>query len=351
MQNEDFHKTFAQLVMEEGYDYFCHKYQNKMGYNSRLFNIRAPNIKENAPVVFLQHGLFESADSWVMNKSKSLAFELAWEGYDVWLANSRGNRYSRGHEFYDEFWGQYWDWGMQELALDLEENIDYVRELTSQDRVHFVGSGHGATQLLMRISQNREVLDSKLMSMIALAPLAHSSFTENALLEMYSRYWRSFKSTMEGRCIYELWGKGYQERLDTSKHNDTLFMIEKAFWKSFAANKEYDDPDRIEAFMGHFPHGGVNAKLLDHLGQIYKDDKVAHYDHNILDEDRNKIKNYIRYQGELKPPVINFGEVANSSTPIHFMTMSQDSWADPNDSKYLFDQVRLYANRTSGMFE
>ena len=43
----------------------------------RMFNIRAPNIKDDAEVVFLQHGLFESADSWVMNKDKSLAFELA----------------------------------------------------------------------------------------------------------------------------------------------------------------------------------------------------------------------------------------------------------------------------------
>ena len=144
-----------------------------------------------------------------MNKGKSLAFELAWQGYDVWLGNSRGNRYSRGHEFYDEYWGQYWDWTMQDLALDLDENLEYVIEQTGKKRVHFIGSGHGATQMLMRISQNREVMDSKLLSLVALGPIAHHSFTENPLLEMYSRYWRSFRSAMEGRCIYEMWGKGF----------------------------------------------------------------------------------------------------------------------------------------------
>ena len=158
----------------------------------RLFNIRAPNMKENAEVVFLQHGLFESADSWVMNKETSLAFELAWKGYDVWLGNSRGNRYSRGHEFLDEFWGQYWDWTMTDMALDLDECIDKVLDETGKKKVHYICSGHGATYMLMRISQNREVIDSKLNSIIALGPSAHLSFTENPLLEMYSRYWRSF---------------------------------------------------------------------------------------------------------------------------------------------------------------
>ena len=81
---------------------------------------------------------------------------------------------------------------MQDMALDLDESIDNVLELTGKNKVHFIGSGHGATQMLMRISQNRKVIDSKLNSIIALAPTAHLSFTENPLLEMYSKYWRSF---------------------------------------------------------------------------------------------------------------------------------------------------------------
>ena len=65
-----------------------------------------------------------------MNKEKSLAFELAWNGYNVWLGNSRGNKYSRGHEFNDEYWYQYWDFSLMDLSLDLEENLDFVRQKT-----------------------------------------------------------------------------------------------------------------------------------------------------------------------------------------------------------------------------
>lgn len=61
-----------------------------------------------------------------MNRQSSLAFQLANQGYDVWLGNSRGNKYSRGHEEYDEYWGQYWNFNIFDLATDLNENIDWV---------------------------------------------------------------------------------------------------------------------------------------------------------------------------------------------------------------------------------
>lgn len=47
------------------------------------------------------------------------------EGYDVWIANPRGTKYSRGHhhltaEHDHEYYGRekYWDYGVEDLALD-----------------------------------------------------------------------------------------------------------------------------------------------------------------------------------------------------------------------------------------
>ena len=48
------------------------------------------------------HGLVDSADSWIINgRQNSIGFILADAGYDVWLANTRGNKYSERHLFYD----------------------------------------------------------------------------------------------------------------------------------------------------------------------------------------------------------------------------------------------------------
>jgi lysosomal acid lipase/cholesteryl ester hydrolase len=51
-------------------------------------------FKPGLPIVFLQHGLTQSSDAWVINdESRSLAYMLANQGFDVFLGNGRGSKY------------------------------------------------------------------------------------------------------------------------------------------------------------------------------------------------------------------------------------------------------------------
>lgn len=82
------------------------------------------------PILLMQHGLEDSADGWVLNRAdKSPAFIAAELGYDVWLPNSRGNKYSRGHIRLNATTDlQYWDFTVNDIALyDLPAFIEFVR--------------------------------------------------------------------------------------------------------------------------------------------------------------------------------------------------------------------------------
>lgn len=61
-------------------------------------------------VVFLQHPYAVGSVVWVDKGNKSLAFNLADMGYDVWLGNSRGTRLSSKHVSLSWKDAKYWDY-------------------------------------------------------------------------------------------------------------------------------------------------------------------------------------------------------------------------------------------------
>lgn len=55
----------------------------------------------------------------------SMAFTLAEAGYDVWLGNTRGNKYSCKHRKLKPSEEAFWDFSMDQMALyDMPDSIE-----------------------------------------------------------------------------------------------------------------------------------------------------------------------------------------------------------------------------------
>lgn len=62
-------------------------------------------------------------------------------GYDVWLGNVRGNRFSRKHTSLDpDRDDTFWDWGWDEhAAFDIPSMVDKALSVSGADTLQYIG--------------------------------------------------------------------------------------------------------------------------------------------------------------------------------------------------------------------
>lgn len=105
----------------------------------------------------------------------SLAYVLADHGYDVWLANSRGNVYSRRHKSKDpNSWsGDFWNFSWYEMGIfDHPAIIDYILYKTGFPKLYYIGHSQGTTSLLVLLSERPEY-NEKMYAASLMAPAAY----------------------------------------------------------------------------------------------------------------------------------------------------------------------------------
>ena len=108
------HAFQSQLIQSRGYAVEEHYAVTKDGFILNMQHIprgRKDDITSGPkPVVFLQHGLLATSSSFVLGEpDNSMAYVLADSGFDVWLGNIRGNRYSRSRRS-EKFSPKDWNW-------------------------------------------------------------------------------------------------------------------------------------------------------------------------------------------------------------------------------------------------
>eukprot|EP00835_Amoeboradix_gromovi_P004033 NODE_293_length_11597_cov_0.181771.p4 type:complete len:297 gc:universal NODE_293_length_11597_cov_0.181771:145-1035(+) len=129
---------------------------------------RLPN--PGKPAILLCHGFMMCSDIFVIgNPDNSLAKYLHALGYDVWLGNSRGNKYSKKHLRLSTDSEEYWNFSLDEIInFDIPSIIDYVLNITKQTTLTYIGFSQGTAQIFAALSVHPD-LQLKINKVIALA--------------------------------------------------------------------------------------------------------------------------------------------------------------------------------------
>ncbi|CAB4011143.1 gastric triacylglycerol lipase isoform X1, partial [Paramuricea clavata] len=327
----------SQLIKSKGYpceEHFVQTQDNFILNIQRIPHGRNQNHTRHKakPVVFLQHGLLADSACWVFNfPETSLAFILADNGFDVWLGNSRGNRYSRRNTHLSPDCLKFWKWTFDAMAkYDLPATMDHIERTTGQDQLVYIGHSQGTLIAFAALSTNPEFA-KKIKLFIALAPIVTIGNMMVPYLKTVAEITTVFGAVAPVIDAPFLPGnvwrtqfieKGFCNGLTEEK---LCYQVAKFFFGNDPTNVNYS---RIPVFLNSFP-SGTSLRDMVHLAQLLVSGKCQMFDYGI-------IENYLHY-GQAKPPQYDVGKI---DLPIAIFSGGHDVLSDPADVKLLIPKLK-----------
>ncbi|XP_049828846.1 lipase lipl-1-like isoform X3 [Schistocerca gregaria] len=151
----DIFRTTCELAATAGYHCEEHEVGTRDGYLLALHRLppKATAGARRGPVL-LVHGILGASDNWILaGRGEALGYLLADEGFDVFMANFRGNFYSRRHESLSPDDPAFWRFSWQEMGEhDLPAMLAAARRLSRWSSAPLVVShsmGAAALSVLM----------------------------------------------------------------------------------------------------------------------------------------------------------------------------------------------------------
>ncbi|XP_044018742.1 lipase 3-like isoform X1 [Aphidius gifuensis] len=287
---------------------------------------------QQKPVVLMLSGFLTSSDIWLFNTNRSLAKQLADEGYDVWLANFRGTTYGRDHVTLSPNDKKFWDFSFHEIGYyDVPRTIDYVLNATNQSSLICVGLSMGTTSTLITLSEHPEY-NSKVQLFIGFGVVA--GFLNKQSLDMRPFHFLSMISnlidstaTFEILPQYSIYNILFEEFCVNLNIADYCLMP----WDMICGkNGNQVDYKVMVNILKYFP-AGTSAKLFMHYAQFANYHKFQQYDY------QNEKEN-IEHYGTSIPPQYNF---ENIKSPMIFF------YGPKNDPLSTFEDLSEISKRVS----
>lgn len=112
---------------------------------------------------------------------------LSNAGYDVWMANSRGNTYSKAHVNMSASDSKFWEFSWHEMGIyDLPSTIDHILNATGQKKLDYVGHSQGGTVFLVMMSERTEYND-KIGKAALFAPVADMTYSRSPIMSVFTK--------------------------------------------------------------------------------------------------------------------------------------------------------------------
>ncbi|KAK7266930.1 hypothetical protein RIF29_19591 [Crotalaria pallida] len=291
--------------------------------------------------VIIQHGVMVDGMIWFLNgPEQNLPFILADCGFDVWIVNTRGTRYSRRHISRDPSSQEFWDWCFDDLsAYELPAIFDFVYNQTGQ-KINYVGHSMGTLMAFTAFSEKK--LMNQVKSAALLSPIAFLSHMKTVLGDVAAKSLLTEAFTL----------------LRIPEFDPVRLPPIKEFVKSLCNSPGADcgdilsavtgpncclPPSPVDILMSHGQPQPTSTKTLGHLAQIVRYRNLAKF--NYQGPSTN-----MEHYGSIFPPVYNLTNIPRD-LPLFLSYGGQDALADVEDVQNLIDRLKSHdANKLNVQF-
>ncbi|KAI1279555.1 Lysosomal acid lipase/cholesteryl ester hydrolase [Halotydeus destructor] len=334
------------LVKSRGYDCEIHKVTTEDNYILTVHRVMNPKKRRRSKkAVLLYHGFFDSSDIWVGIDTKGdygdghvteevdreLAFALARRGYDVWLANWRGNKYSTEHVFLNTSDPKYWDFTLDPIfGEDIYATVSYVLNTTKRsipafpsymyslmsyhaERIAYIGHSEGCTAGMILMSKHPKMA-ATLKPFIALGP-----YFGNRI----ARYFKMFSPPLARNPLYRFLADEPRSFLNLPRMQFCALPVIKMACLLFAwVSQGYTGQHALtEKTYNSFTFYGTSTIAISHNVQIFISGELRYYRYD--DNERNE-----KLYGSSEPPFYHLANSTNQYLAIFYSHADVTAAAD-----------------------
>ncbi|XP_067005413.2 lipase 1 [Anabrus simplex] len=294
---------------KDGYKMETHSVQTDDGYILGVHRI--PGIKTSPPILF-QHGLGTASDSWIVfGRERSLAYQLADNGYDVWMGNARGNLYSKNHTTMKPTDPQFWKFSWHEMGIyDMPATIDYILTTTGHTKLFCVVYSMGNTMTYVLLSMRPEY-NSKMRLVISLSPAIFFKHTTSPSTLAVVKNWNLIKRYLDSRPTYEMFP--YSDEMNAmyfylcQNRKNVQKMFENVLFDSFGESRGLNRSEL--PLIGATLSGGHSLYTVWHFIQLIQSGRFQQFDYG------EKLNEQI--YGSSKPPEYNL-KMLTAPVAMHY---------------------------------
>uniref|UniRef100_A0A4Y0BMC6 Lipase n=1 Tax=Anopheles funestus TaxID=62324 RepID=A0A4Y0BMC6_ANOFN len=341
IDEEDGMLETSELILKYGYPIERHEVITDDGYVLALTRIPPKDKPSNLSLPkLLVHGMIaSSADFLIIGPNNSLAYLLADQGHDVWMADLRGNRYSRRHTTLSPDSRAFWDYTWHEMGYyDLPAIIDHILHVTGTRRLHYIGVSQGTTVFFVMASSRPEY-NEKISRTYALSPAVYVEHVRSPIFRWIAENINTIKCFLDTMGLWQV-----------LPHNKAQYALQRTLCPAsiarnicvqlmellYGPNPNGTDPLARHVITGH-NSSGASSKQLQHFAQLNRCGCFQQFDYG------RKELNLAAYGSE-HPPKYNLSAV---TTPVVIFYSLNDWMVDPTNVVRLASELPNLVSMTA----